>query len=80
MRERDPWVPMTARIKPRLRLFRGVWHCESVDGCGEILRAKGATVREAYGHWRFADWRFADRIHSTSPLFERLFGKAKRNT
>ena len=80
MRERDPWVPMTARIKPRLRLFRGVWHCESVDGCGEIVRAKGATVREAYGHWRFADWRFADRIHSTSPLFERLFGKAKRNT
>ncbi len=75
MRERDPWVPMTARIKPRLRLFRGVWHCESVDGCGEILRAKGATVREAYGHWRFAD-----RIHSIGPLFERLFGKAKRNT
>ena len=75
MRERDPWVPMTARIKPRLRLFRGVWNCESVDGCGKILQAKGATVREAYGYWRFAD-----RIHSIGPPFERLFGKAKRKT
>ena len=66
---------MTARAKPRLRRFRGVWHCESVDGRGEILQASGATVREAYAHWRFAD-----RLYSTNPLFERLFGTAKRTT
>ena len=73
MRERDPWVPMTALAKPRLRKFCGVWHCESVDETGQILQAKGSTASEAYSHWRFSD-----RIYRTNPLFGRMFGKAKR--
>ena len=63
------------RLKPRLQRVAGIWYCESVDARGELLRAKGATVREAFGNWRFAD-----RIFGTNPLFVRLPEKAKRNS